>query len=115
MAAKAGPDLSQDQAFMVDPKAIKWIVEQASLKKTDTVLEIGAGTGNLTRVIAKSGARVIAVEKDITLEKELRKKLGRFPSVEIVIGNALRLLDSWGIRFDKVVSNIPYAISEPLI
>jgi 16S rRNA A1518/A1519 N6-dimethyltransferase RsmA/KsgA/DIM1 with predicted DNA glycosylase/AP lyase activity len=112
---KARPDLKKDQAFVVDPRAIRWIVEQASLKKTDTVLEIGAGTGNLTRALAKSGARVIAVEKDITLERELRKNLRGFPNAEIVIGNALKLLDSRGIRFDKVVSNIPYAISEPLI
>jgi len=115
MAGKIRPDLSRDQAFMVNPRAIRWILEQASLKKTDTVLEIGAGTGNLTRELARSGARIIAVERDITLERELRKNLRGFPSTEIIIGNALNLLDSRGIRFDKVISNIPYAISEPLI
>jgi 16S rRNA A1518/A1519 N6-dimethyltransferase RsmA/KsgA/DIM1 with predicted DNA glycosylase/AP lyase activity len=109
------PDLGRDQAFMVDPRAIRWIVGQADLRETDTVLEIGAGTGNLTRAIAKSGARVIAVEKDLTLERELRKNLRGFSNAEIVIGNALKLLDSRGIRFNKLVSNIPYAISEPLI
>lgn len=114
-SGRVKPELSKDQAFMVDPKAIRWILEQACLKKTDTVLEIGAGTGNLTRELAKSGARVIAVERDITLEGELRKNLRGFPSTEIVIGNALKLLDSRGIRFNKLVSNIPYAISEPLI
>ena len=112
---KAGPDLSRDQAFMVDPKAIGWIVEQAGLRKTDTVLEIGAGTGNLTRELAKSGARIIAVENDTSLEKDLRKGLSQFRNVEVLICNALNLLDTPGIRFDKVVSNIPYAISEPLI
>jgi 16S rRNA (adenine1518-N6/adenine1519-N6)-dimethyltransferase len=112
---KATPDLSRDQAFMVNPRAIGWIVEQAGLKKTDSVLEIGAGTGNLTRELAKSGARIIAVEKDISLEGELRKNLRGFPNTEIIIGNALKLMDSGGIRFDKVVSNIPYAISEALI
>lgn len=109
------PDLGKDQAFMVDPKALKWIVSHANLRKTDTVLEIGAGTGNLTREIARSGARVIAVEKDLTLEGDLRKTLRGFSNAEIVIGNALKLLDSRGIRFNKIVSNIPYAISEPLI
>jgi 16S rRNA (adenine1518-N6/adenine1519-N6)-dimethyltransferase len=115
VSEKPKPDLKKDQAFMVDPKAIKWIVEQANLKKTDTVLEIGAGTGNLTRVLAKSGAKVIAVESDLTLEKELRRRVGRYHNVEIIIGNALKLLGYRGIRFDKIVSNIPYAISEPLI
>jgi 16S rRNA A1518/A1519 N6-dimethyltransferase RsmA/KsgA/DIM1 with predicted DNA glycosylase/AP lyase activity len=112
---RAKPDLKKDQAFMVNPKAVRWIVEHANLRKTDTVLEIGAGTGNLTRALAASGARIIAVEKDISLEKELRKNLREFPAVEIVIGNALNLLDARGFRFDKLVSNIPYAISEPLM
>jgi 16S rRNA (adenine1518-N6/adenine1519-N6)-dimethyltransferase len=111
----AKPDLRKDQAFMINPRAIRWIVSQANLRETDSVLEIGAGTGNLTRAIARSKARVIAVEKDITLEKDLRKTLKPFPGVEIVIGNALKLLDSQGIKFNKIVSNIPYAISEPLI
>jgi 16S rRNA (adenine1518-N6/adenine1519-N6)-dimethyltransferase len=109
------PSLERDQAFMVDRKALKWIVEQAGLKKTDTVLEIGAGTGNLTRELARSGARVIAVEKDIALEEELRRRLARLSNVEVVIGDALRLLDLREFRFDKLVSNIPYAISEALI
>jgi 16S rRNA A1518/A1519 N6-dimethyltransferase RsmA/KsgA/DIM1 with predicted DNA glycosylase/AP lyase activity len=109
------PDLRKDQAFMVDTKAIKWIIRESGLKRTDTVLEIGAGTGNLTTALAKSGARVIAVENDISMESELVKRLQRFRNVEVVIGNALKLLDSKGIKFDKIISNIPYAISEPLI
>ena len=113
--ASPKPDLKKDQAFIVNPKAIRWIIQEASLKKTDTVLEVGAGTGNLTAALARSGARVIAVENDISLESELVKRLGRFRNVEVVIGNALKLLDSKGIKFDKVISNIPYAISEPLI
>jgi len=112
---RAKPDLKKDQAFMVNPNAIRWIVSQSNLRKTDTILEIGAGTGNLTRALASSGARIIAVENDALLEKALRKNLRSFPGVEIVIGNALRLLDAGGFRFDKVISNIPYAISEPLI
>ncbi|MCK4714189.1 MAG: methyltransferase domain-containing protein [Candidatus Aenigmarchaeota archaeon] len=112
---RAKPDLKKDQAFMVNPKAVEWIISQAGLRKTDTVLEIGAGTGNLTRALAVSGARVIAVEKDISFEKELRENLREFPAVEIVIGNALNLLDARGFRFDKLISNIPYAISEPLM
>jgi 16S rRNA A1518/A1519 N6-dimethyltransferase RsmA/KsgA/DIM1 with predicted DNA glycosylase/AP lyase activity len=58
---------------------------------------------------------VIAVERDITLERELRKNLRGFPGTEIIIGNALKILDTHAVRFDKLISNIPYAISEPLI
>jgi 16S rRNA (adenine1518-N6/adenine1519-N6)-dimethyltransferase len=116
-ARKAGPtpDLSRDQAFMVDPKAPEWITGQAGLKKTDTVLEIGAGTGNLTLNLAKSGARIVAVESDSSLEPALRKRLKAYRNAEVVIGNGLKVLDSGTVRFNKLVSNIPYAISEPLI
>ncbi len=109
------PDLEKDQAFMVDPKAIKWIVDKAGLSGKDRVLEIGAGTGNLTRALASTKARITAVEKDPSLENALRRAVGRKSNVEIVIGNALELLDSGRLRFDRIVSNIPYAISEALI
>lgn len=109
------PDLRKDQAFMVDQKALKWMVSHADLGKEDTVLEIGAGTGNLTRMIARSGAKVIAIEMDKGLIPELRKSLRGFRKVEILEGNALKYLDIRGVRFNKLVSNIPYAISEPLI
>ena len=109
------PDLAKDQAFMVDPKALKWIVKQAGLTKDDTVLEIGAGSGNLTRLLAASGARVVAIELDRSLEPELRKNLRGSRKVKIILGNGLKVLDSRSIKFTKIVSNIPYAISEPLI
>jgi 16S rRNA A1518/A1519 N6-dimethyltransferase RsmA/KsgA/DIM1 with predicted DNA glycosylase/AP lyase activity len=110
----AKPSLEKDQAFMVDEKALSWITVQASLRPTDTILEIGAGTGNLTRHLARSGARIIAVEKDAPLASELRKNLRGFQNVEIMIGDGLRVIDS-RLKFDKLVSNIPYAISEALI
>jgi len=109
------PDLSRDQAFMVDPKAIKWIVREADLTKEDRVLEIGAGTGNLTKVLARTKARIIAVESDISFENALRKRLKGHSNVDIIMGNGLKVLDSKGAGFTKLVSNIPYAISEPLI
>ena len=109
------PDLKKDQAFMVDPKILSWIVSHADLTENDTVLEIGAGTGNLTKEIAKTGAKVIAIELDPGLEPELKKAIKPYKNVKVIIGNGLRTLDSRGVKFTKIVSNIPYAISEALI
>ncbi len=58
------PDPLKDQFFLIDPKVIQKIVEFADLTEKDTVLEIGAGTGNLTREIAKKAGRVITFEID---------------------------------------------------
>ena len=105
------PDLSKDQHFMTNEKTVEKIVSAAKLKRKDKVLEIGAGTGILTRLIAREADRVIAVEMD----RRFKKVLGKIDSgnVEIIYGNALDVID--GIEFDKMVSNIPYSICEPLV
>jgi 16S rRNA A1518/A1519 N6-dimethyltransferase RsmA/KsgA/DIM1 with predicted DNA glycosylase/AP lyase activity len=76
-------------------------------------LEIGAGTGNLTAVLAKAGAKVTAVELDGGLAKELKKRFARSWGVDVVEGNGLKLLKK--ANAGKIVANIPYAICEPLI
>jgi 16S rRNA (adenine1518-N6/adenine1519-N6)-dimethyltransferase len=108
-ASKA--DMVKDQHLMVNKKSVEKIVSAARLERQDRVLEIGAGAGILTRALAMKGARVIAVE----IDRSFRKVLGKIESgnVEIIYGNALEVMD--GLAFDKVVSNIPYSICEPLI
>lgn len=103
--------MQQDQHFMMDLGAIRRIVSAVEIRRNETVLEIGAGKGFLTRELAKR-AKVIAIEIDRGFEKELRKNLHGF-NVEIIFGNALEILKEK--KFDKIVSNIPYAICEPLL
>jgi 16S rRNA (adenine1518-N6/adenine1519-N6)-dimethyltransferase len=105
------PDPSKDQHFMVNRRTVERIVELASLSSGDTVLEIGAGTGILTERLARTKARVIAVEIDRRFAKVLGE-LG-YKNLEIVYANALDVID--GMEFSKIVSNIPYSICEPLI
>ncbi len=97
----------KDQHFMTDKKLIKEIVSSAGIKKNERILEIGAGTGNLTGELAKTGGRVVAVEIDRKFKEQL---MGL--KAEIVFGNALKLIDK--IKFKKIISNLPYAICEPL-
>lgn len=105
--------MQKDQHFMTDLEAIRGIVSASEIKRNETVLEIGAGKGFLTRELAKR-AKVIAIEIDKALEKDLRKNLQGLEA-ELIFGNALKILKKEEIRFDKIVSNIPYAISESLL
>ncbi|RLJ09008.1 MAG: hypothetical protein DRP13_01585 [Candidatus Aenigmatarchaeota archaeon] len=101
----------QDKHFMTDKKLINHIISVSDVKVNETVLEIGAGRGELTREIAKRAGKVIAVEIDKTFQKHLKD----IPNTEIIFENALTVLKNQKIRFDKIISNLPYSISEPLI
>ena len=102
------PDLySLDQCFMINPEDIRLIIKTAELKPTDYVLEIGAGTGMLTKKLCKAARKVIAVEKDRRLIKILSRMLSKEKNVEIVSNDIIKT----GIpQVNKIVSNLPYGI-----
>ncbi len=109
---------SLGQNFLVDPNIQRRIVAALEARPNDTVLEVGPGTGALTRHLAGSVERLVAVELDDALAEALQRELGQTPGVEIVHGNALeldlgRLLG--GATSPRVVGNIPYNITTPLI
>ena len=106
------PNPDADQHFMIDEKMLKKIVSAAKIKKDETVLEIGAGIGNLTKLLAKKAQKVYAIEKDIALSSTLKKETAEFSNVEIIIGDALK---SFIPPYDKLVSNLPYQICEALL
>ncbi len=105
------------QHFMVDPRALKQVLAAAELGGTETVLEVGAGLGSLTRALAIEARRVIAVELDPRLLPPLREVLQGLSSVEIVIGDILDmdLKSTVGEGPYLVVANIPYNITSTLI
>lgn len=106
------------QHFLNDRNIIKKIVEAAGIKEGDLVLEIGPGTGMLTRELLDAGGRVIALEVDDDLIGPLEKRFsGR--ELSIVKTDALKvsyeaLASEHGGRF-KLVANLPYYISGPLL
>jgi len=101
-----------DQHFMTDKEIIKKVVKSADLSKEDVVLEIGPGKGALTKHIAKKAKQAICIEIDSENEKELRKSIGKCENCQIIIGNALNYIET--LSFNKIVSNLPYCLSEPL-
>jgi 18S rRNA (adenine1779-N6/adenine1780-N6)-dimethyltransferase len=75
--AGSGPiaDKSKGQHFLKNPLVVKSIVEKATLRATDTVLEIGPGTGNMTMRLLEAAKKVIAVELDPRMVAELQKRV----------------------------------------
>jgi len=104
----------QDQHFMIDEKTIELMINKANLSKRDIVLEIGPGLGFLTYHLLKKSKKVIAVEKDKNLIKYLNKELIR-RNLETIHLDGIEYIKKNRKKFNKIVSNIPYAISEPLI
>lgn len=100
------------QNFMVERFYLNLLVEYAELAPEDIVLEIGAGLGFLTELLAKKADRVIAVEIDSRLVRVLQKRFRGMDNIEIVQGDILKM-DIEG--FNKVVSTPPYSISSHLL
>lgn len=96
------------QNFLVDSGVLSRIADYAELNPDDSVLEIGAGTGNLTRVLSRRTGRVYAVEVDRGLTMGLK---GKFDNVEVIEGDALKVELP---EYNKVVSNLPYQISSKI-
>ena len=108
------------QNFLVDRGVVQGIVDAAELSPADTVLEIGPGIGTLTQGLAETGARVVAVELDKKLPAVLAETLKGYDNVTIVPGDILKLniMEMLGLRAGerfKVVANLPYYITTPII
>jgi 16S rRNA (adenine1518-N6/adenine1519-N6)-dimethyltransferase len=106
------------QNFLIDANILNRIVEAAELGPDDTVLEIGPGVGVLTEAMARRAGRVVAVEIDDQLVPLLRDVLAGCDNVQIVAGDALRIdLEQLvqGASRVKVVANLPYYVTSPLI
>lgn len=102
------------QHILKNPLIVNTIVEKSKIRATDTVLEIGPGTGNLTVQLLRCAAKVIAVEFDPRMVAELSKRTRVMPEgkkLQIIHGDVMKVDLPY---FDVCVANIPYQISSPL-
>ena len=100
------------QNFLIDRRVAKREVEYANIKKDDVVLEIGPGKGIITKLLAEKAQKVIAIEIDENLVRELK---GSLPdNVLLISGDALKVDFKTLPKFNKIVSNLPYHISSPI-
>ena len=102
------------QNFLINPDVISDIIEFADIKEDDVVLEIGPGVGFVTEQLVRHAKKVIAVELDEEAIKELQKL--ECDNLEIIHNDILKtnLADLTGEKI-KVVANIPYYITSPII
>jgi 16S rRNA (adenine1518-N6/adenine1519-N6)-dimethyltransferase len=109
------PKKSLGQNFLTDPHYLRKIVDAAHVGPQDQVVEIGPGMGHLTAELASRAGKLVIIELDDRLIPHLRGEYGSAANVEIVHADALAydyslLTGTW-----KVVANLPYYISTPII
>ena len=111
------PRKKQSQHFLTSESALARIVAAAELTPQETALEIGAGLGALTAVLAEAAAQVVAVEIDRRLVEVLQIELGHLENVRFVQGDILALdpAELMGEEEYKVVANLPYAITSAVL
>jgi 16S rRNA (adenine1518-N6/adenine1519-N6)-dimethyltransferase len=103
------------QHFLTSPQVIDSIVAAIAPRAGDTLVEIGPGRGAITEPLAKSGVTLHAIEFDRDLAGWLEERFAGTPNVSIVQADALRFdFASLGARL-RVVGNLPYNISTPLL
>ena len=125
------PNHRLGQNFLIDGNLMRMIVDSAELDASrDVVLEVGAGTGSLTAMLAERAARVVTVETDRGLAAILDEVLTGCGNVELLVADALArkheiapqvlaavreaMAEVSGARL-KLVANLPYAIATPLV
>lgn len=109
------------QNFLIDDHVITKIINAAEIKKDDLVLEIGPGIGTMTQYLAESARKVIAVEIDKNLIPILGETLAEYDNVTIINEDILKLDINRLVEEEndgkpiKVVANLPYYITTPII
>ncbi len=108
------------QNFLQDKNIIKSIVEKTNIEKNSLIIEVGPGSGALTRELAKVSSNVLSYEIDTRLEETLDENLREFNNVTIIYDDFLNRdikSDIKDYKFDYIyfVANIPYYITTPII
>jgi len=119
---EARPSKGLGQNFLVDKNVLGKIVDSANIKPSDFILEVGPGLGTLTQELASKAKHVLAIEKDKTMIEILKETLKNYKNVEVISGDILKLkidelIANCKLKIEnyKVVANIPYYLTSPLI
>lgn len=108
------------QNFISDDHLLAKIVEAAEITPEDVVIEIGPGAATLTAALAEKAAQVIAIEIDKDLFPIIERRMADYSNFELVAGDAMKvdfdaLAAKYGAKRYKVVANLPYYITTPIV
>ena len=106
------PKKSKGQNFIIDPNFIKKILSLSDIRNEDIILEIGPGLGGLTKELIKNAKKVIVVEIESKFCSYLSKKFSDSKNLEIINDDILHVNLP---EYDKVIANIPYNITGPIL
>lgn len=101
-----------DQHFLIDKGIINRIVDEANISINDSVVEIGPGKGQISDTIARRSGHLTCIEIDRNLEHYISILKDKHENVDIIYGNALNVFIP---PCDKIISALPYSITEPFI
>lgn len=104
---------TKSQNFLKKPQLIKTLVGHSTIKKSDTVYDLGAGSGIISFVLADKCAQVVAVEQDPRMVQKLRENLSEYDNVTIINSDILSV-ELPETPF-KVFANIPFHLSSPIV
>ena len=101
-----------DQHFLIDKRIINTLIDYSNLKITDEVVEIGPGKGEISDTIARRCNHLTCIEIDKNLEPFINVLRDRHSNVDVIYGSAL---DVFIPKCNKIISALPYSITEPFI
>ena len=119
---KANKSLGQN--FLIDDKVIKKIIEGSNVCKDDLIIEIGPGLGTLTEVLLEKANKVISIELDKKMIKILEDRFKLYNNFELIHNDVLKVnlheiiekeKQNSNIKHVKIVANLPYYITTPII
>lgn len=105
---------SLGQNFIYDTDFLRALVKKLNVQPTDVVVEVGAGAGTLTQVLAETGCQVRSIEIDQRLMPILEQRLQKYSNVNVILADALKYDFSEFPNF-HLIANVPYYITTPLI
>lgn len=104
------------QNFIFDKNLLRAIARAGDVEKSDTVLEIGAGAGTLTEVLAEMSSKVISFEIDESLRLTLESLRDKYKNIEFHFQDFMAAdIDSLNLSSARVIANIPYYITTPIV
>lgn len=105
-------EVEKDQHFLTDSNVIKKLISALNITKEDNIIEIGSGSGSITKELAKLKVKILAFEIDEKFKPSLDELKEKNANLSITYGNALD--HSWK-RYNKIIGNIPFSVAESII